>query len=147
MAEFVIQGLDGLMKDLRSFEAMPDYVKDNILNAQADALIPEIQERGRAYGVEDTGEMLRKIKKSKIRENRYCRYITVAPRGTRTRKTKNGKVQRIKNAEIAFYQNFGTRKQKALPFWTDTVEISAQTVFKAGEEVFEQYLRDELNLL
>lgn len=147
MAEFVIDGLDGLMESLSQFEAMPDHVKDDILNAQADALIPELQERGRAYGVQDTGDMLKKIKKGKIRQNKYCRYVVVAPRGTRTRKTKSGKSQRIKNAEIGFLQNYGTRNQPARPFWTDTVEISAQTVFKAGEKVFDQYLADELNLL
>jgi HK97 gp10 family phage protein len=146
VAEFVVQGLDGILNSLQEFEALPDYVKDDILNAQADALIPEIQERGKAYGVEDTGTMLKKIKKGKVRHNKKGRYIVVAPRGTRIRVGKNGKATKITNAEIGFLQNYGTRHQKAKPFWSDTVEMSERTVTKAGEEVLDRYLKEKLNL-
>lgn len=147
MAEFVVQGLDKLMGSLQAFEAIPDHVKDDMLNAQADALIPELQKRGLAYGVQDSGKLLKSIKKGKVRHNKKGRYIVVAPRGSRSRKGEDGKIHKITNAEIGFLQNYGTRHQKARPFWTDTVEISAQTVYKAGEEVFDRYLKNELDLL
>lgn len=145
MAEFVVQGLDGFMASLQQLADIPDNVRDDILNAQADALIPEIQERGRGYGVKDTGDMLKKIKKGKIRQNKDGRYIVVAPRGTRKRVTKEGKVHKTKEAEIGFFANYGTRHQPARPFWTDAVGMSAATLARVGRERFYKYL-DELNL-
>lgn len=146
MAEFVVQGLDGFADSLRQLAELPEHVQDDILNAQADALIPELQERGRAYGVENSGKMLRSIKKGKVRVNKDGRYIVVAPRGTRKRVSeRTGKVHKVKEAEIGFFANYGTRNQRAMPFWTDTIQISAATLIREGRRVFYAYM-DELNL-
>jgi len=140
MAEFHCDGLDGLLEDMQAIETIPDYVKDAILNAQADALIPEIQERGRAYGVEaeGSGKMLRSIKKGKIRVNKTSRTLTVSPTGSRVRGKK-----RTKNSEIAFLNNYGTRHQKARPFWTDAEATSAKTVTVAGANVIDEWLKSK----
>lgn len=138
MAEFTVDGLDGLIASLREVAEMPEEVQDEILNAQADALIPEIQKRGRGYGVDDTGKMLRSIKKGKVRMGKGYRYIVVAPRGTRKRGN-----SRTTNAAIGFFNNYGARGIPARPFWTDAVELSARTVEKAGMEPFDRYLQSK----
>ena len=140
MAGFEVNGLDALMLSLQEVEALPEHLQDEILNAQADALIPELQERGRAYGVEDSGKMLKSIKKGKVRRNKNGRYIVVSPRGTRRRGGKS-----VSNSEIAFLNNYGTRHQSARPFWTDTTEISAKTLFRIAERHYDEWLKS-LNL-
>ncbi|MBQ7778387.1 MAG: hypothetical protein IJ396_07750 [Oscillibacter sp.] len=143
MAEFSVDGLDGLIASLQEVAEMPEEVQDEILHAQADALIPEIQKRGYAYGVVDPesgsgGKMLRSIKKGKVRMRKGYRYIVVAPRGTR----KRGKTKTT-NAAIGFFNNYGARGIPARPFWTDAVETSARTVEKAGMEPFDRYLQSK----
>ena len=125
------------MLSMQEIAEIPDEIIDAILNAQADALIPEIQERGRGYGVEaeGSGKMLKSIKKGKIRIKKKSRSITVSPTGSRARGKK-----RTKNTEIAFLNNYGTRHQKARPFWTDAEKTSALTVTAAGEQIVDKWL-------
>ena len=61
MAGISFDGLDEFLLSMEEVEAMPEYVQDEMLNAQADFLIPEIQARGRAYGV-GSGNLLKSIK-------------------------------------------------------------------------------------
>ena len=135
MAEFSCNGLDDLMLSLQEIESIPDDVKDEILNAEADVLVPEIRDRGKGYGIPD-GKMLQSIKKGKVRTSKKGnKAIPVYAAGSRTRGKK-----RIKNSEIAFLNNYGTRHQQARPFWSDTEELSAKTMTAAGERIVNKWL-------
>lgn len=138
MAEFSCNGLDELMVSMQEIEVMPDDVKDELLNAEADALIPEIKERGHAYGIPD-GKMLQSIKKGKVRTSKKGnKGISVYPAGSRIRGKK-----RTTNSEIAFLNNYGTRHMQARPFWTDSETTSALTMQKAGEGVVDKWLKSK----
>ena len=105
MATFEVDGLDDLFLSLSEISEIPEEVQDEILNAQADALIPEIQARGHGYGVEQTGMTLRSIKKGKAKKGKNGRNLVVAPRGRNKRK--------VSYSEIAFVNNYGSRRQAA----------------------------------
>lgn len=138
MAEFSFSGIDDLSLSLREIEELPEEVADEILEAQADILIDELQNRGKAYGVAapDSGKMLRSIKKGKPKRGKKgTRQIVVSPRGSRMRGKK-----KITNAEIAFLNNYGTRHQQARPFWSDAEKTSEKSMEKAAAEVHDKWL-------
>lgn len=146
MAEFRVSGLDSLMLSLSEIETIPEDVKDEILNEQADALVDHLKLRGEGYGVDDTGKLLKSIKKGKPKRGKDgARKIVVSPRGSRTRGV--DKKQTIKNTEIGFLVNYGVPKKKipAKPFWTDTEALSAMTMERIAAEVYDKWLKS-LNL-
>lgn len=141
MAELSMDGLDGLITSLDELKDVQQEIGAEMLNEMADTLVPEIVQRGRAYGVGEiagTGKLLKSIRKGKVRSNKYKMSIDVKPYGTRIRKK-----QRISNSEIGFYVNYGTRHNKALPFFSDTVELSQKTITAAGERVFHDWLNSK----
>ncbi len=135
MATFSVDGLDDLALSLSEISEIPEDIQDEILNAQADILIPQIQERGRGYGVERSGMTLRSIKKGKAKKGKNGRVLVVAPRGRNKKK--------VSYSEIAFLNNYGSRKQSARPFFTDAVAVSEQTMHKAAERVYDRWLKSK----
>lgn len=126
MAQFVVEGLDGLIHSMEALENVTDEEWDGILEEQADYLATQLKLRGEAYGV-GSGKLLQTIKPGKPKEAKNGgRQIVVAPRGKRVRGKKNPKT--ITNAQIAFHVNFGGKNTDPVPFWSDTVEISAETL-------------------
>lgn len=136
MAGFSFSGLDDLILSMAEVEAMPEYVQDEILNAQADVLVIEIQRRGEGYGVHDSGKMLASIKKGKAKRGKKGgRQIVISARGER----KNG----VSNGEVAFLNNYGTRHQKARPFWSDAEKLSEKTMQSVGFAVYDRWLKSK----
>nr|WP_326216488.1 hypothetical protein [uncultured Oscillibacter sp.]DAZ27269.1 MAG TPA: hypothetical protein [Caudoviricetes sp.] len=142
MAEFDVSGLDALMLSLQQVAELPEDVQDDVLNAEADILVEEIRERGQGYGVmaPGSGRMLKAIKKGKVRIHKNDREIRVYASGSRKR---GGTT--VKNSEIAFLNNYGTRHQTARPFWTDAVKLSEKTMEAVGQAVYDRWLKS-LNL-
>ncbi len=149
MARFTFQGLDDLVLSMEEVARIPESVIDGMLEAGADTLIPEIKARGEGYGVRDSGTMLDSLARGKIRQDRQgTRTIWVYFKGSRVQGTdkKTGKPRRVKNGEIAFLNEFGTRHQMARPFVGDTVEMSKATVTNAQAAVYDAWLQ-EIGLL
>lgn len=165
MAQLSFSGLDELMLSMKEVANIPDSVIEEMLNAGADALIPEIKARGEGYGVgssaQATGILLKSISKSKVKKNqKHGRYITIYFKGSRVRGHKSGiknagrinsikdlampgPEKRIKNNEIAFLVNYGTRKQPARPFFTDALEMSERTIFREQSAIFNKWLESK----
>lgn len=146
MANLSFSGVDDLMLSLQEVAEIPDEVQNQMLNAGADVLIPEIKARGEGYGVRDSGDLLDSLTKSKIKKNQKVgRYISIYFKGSRVRgkDKKSGKPKRIKNSEIAFLNEYGTRHQPARPFVKDTIEMSAATVTKAQSEIYDEFLKSK----
>lgn len=136
MPEISFDGLEGLMLSMKEISVIPDEVKDAMLEAQADFLADEIRKRGEGYGVQDSGDMLASIKKGKPKKGKNGgRQIAVSARGRR----KNG----VRNSEIAFLNNYGTRHQKARPFWTDAEKASESTMSKISSEIYSDFLKSK----
>lgn len=139
MAQFVVEGLDGLIHSFEALEQVSNDEWDGILEKQADHLTRELQLRGQGYGV-GSGKLLRSIKPGKPKEAKNGgRQVVVAPRGKRVRGKKNPKA--ITNAEIAFHVNYGNRGGEAKPFWSDTVEISQPSLVKIAEDGLDEVLK------
>ena len=136
MAEFHFSGIDELCLSLKEIEEIPEEIVDEMLSAQADVLVTEIRRRGKGYGVDDTGKMLKSIKIGKPKRGKSgSRQLIVSPRGSRKRGNTS-----TKNAEIAFLTNYGTRHQPARPFWSDAELLSEKSMEAAGLEVYNGYL-------
>ena len=55
MAEIGFVGLDDLMLSMEEIAQIPDNVKDEMLDAQADVVVSAQRAKARAYGVQETG--------------------------------------------------------------------------------------------
>lgn len=138
MAEIGFSGLDELMLSMEEISQIPDEVQDAMLNAQADVVTAAQKAKARAYGVQDTGLVISSIKKGKPKRKKGVRVIYITPSGTRRR----GK-QTVRNAEIAFINEYGTKRQRARPFVRDANEASAEATTQAGFEVYDKWLKSK----
>lgn len=138
MATFAFKGLDSLMLSLEQVAAIPEDIQDEMLNAQADVVVPAQQSKARAYGVEDTGLMIRSIRKGEPKTKKGARVLYITPVGSRIRgKTKT------ENAAIAFVNEFGSRHQKARPFMRDANEACAEETTQAAFRVYDAWLKSK----
>ena len=78
MATFSSNGLDELILSLEEVAQLPDSVKDEILNAQADVVVQAQRQKARAYGVHRTGLTVEKIGKGKPKTTKDGRVICLA---------------------------------------------------------------------
>ena len=101
---FDLEGLDDLALSLSEIAEIPDDIQAEILNTQADDFIREVKNRGAGYGVgakKGTGQLLKSIKKGKIRRLKTGLAIYVQPTGSRKRGKK--KVTKIKNGYMLYF--------------------------------------------
>ena len=136
--KFEISGIDDLALSMSQIAEIPPDVQDEMLNAQADAVIPVQREKARSYGVLDTGLLASSIKKTKPKLSKNGRCIFVYPQGYRTR----GKIK-ARNAEIAFVNEYGTRSQKPRPFIRDANVSCADNTTQAAANVFDKWLQSK----
>ena len=135
MAEFNFSGLEEITLDMQQVAQLPDEIIDAMLNAKADVTAAAQKSVGRMMGVERTGLTLRSIKKGKIKLKKGQRIIYVTATGSRKRGEK-----RVRNAEIAFLNEFGTRKIKARPFIRTANEQSAEAATAAAMNIYDEWL-------
>lgn len=140
MADFSFHGLDELMLDLQQIAELPEDVQDEMLNAQADVVVAAQRAEAEAMGVHAPGSglVIKSIKKGKVKVRKGVRAIYVTPTGTRKRGN-----TRVRNAEIAFINEYGKKKQKARPFIRTANEKSAESATRAAAEVYDRYLKSK----
>lgn len=140
MASFSCTGLDDFILRMEEIATLPEAVIDDMLNAQADVLVEAQRREGMAMGVQSQGggQTLKSIKKGKVKTKKGQRAIYVTPSGTR----KRGK-KRVRNAEIAFINEYGKKGQKARPFIRVANEKSAKQTTQAAMEVYDQFLKSK----
>lgn len=138
---FDLEGLEDLALSLSEIAEIPDDIQAQILNTQADDFVREVKNRGAGYGVgvkKGTGQLLKSIKKGKIRRLNNGLAIYVQPTGSR----KRGKIK-TKNTEIGFFVNYGSRHNRPLPFWTDSVAMYEGKAEKKSREIFDNWLKSK----
>lgn len=138
MADFSFGGVDDLMLSLEEVAQIPEDVQVEMLQAQAEVVAKAQQQYGRLYRVQDTGVMLSKIKPGRPKLRKGVPVIYVTPSGSRLRGKK-----RIRNAEIAFINEYGKKGQKARPFIRAANEASAEATTRAGLEVYDRWLKSK----
>lgn len=139
MARMELDGLGGLMDDLESLARLPDRVVEDMLNAEADVVVPaqqkEIAQRWR--GPYSQGISARCVKKGKVKKNRDGHSISIYPQGTRKRGKKS-----VRNGEIAFINEYGAPGRGIAPrpaIAAANAKAEKQAV-EAGEKVYHTYL-------
>lgn len=138
MAELKLSGLDDLMLDMKALAEIPDEVQSNMLNAMADVVVSAQKAKGQALGVNRTGLTLDSIKKTKVKKLKSGMSITVEPSGTRKRGKKS-----VRNAEIAFVNEYGKKNQAPRPFINLANEESADEQTNAALKVYDDWLKSK----
>ena len=150
MARFDVYGIADLYSDLAALSFLPERVTADILNAEADVIV----EAQRNYmekmqrGPESTGISAKSVKNGRVQRGRDGPYISIYPHGDRKRgKGKRGKkkIYDVRNAEIAFLNEYGARGQAPRPAIRTANEQAAGKATEAGEKVYHAYL-DSKNL-
>lgn len=132
MAEFRAVGLDELALSLQEIAEIPEDVQDEMLEAQGAVVARAQRESAQRYGIQRTGTLIRSIKAGKVKLDKHgSRVLYVTPTGSRVR---GGK--KTTNAEIAFLNEYGTRRQKARPFMRDANERSAEAATQAAADIY-----------
>lgn len=147
MARMELDGLDELMDDLEALARIPDSVIEGVLNAEADVIVPaqqkEIQRQWK--GPYSQGISAKSVKKSKVKKDRNGCSVSIYPQGTRKRGKKE--VRTVRNAEIAFINEYGAPGRGIAPrpaIGMANAKVEKQAV-EAGEKVYHAYL-DSKNL-
>lgn len=144
MANITVAGLDGLIDDFAALASLPDRVAEDMLNAEADVIVPaqraEIESRWR--GPYSEGISAKSVKKGPVKQGRDGRSISIYPQGSRKRRGKS-----IRNAEIAFINEYGAPRRgiAARPAISTANAKSEDKAVEAGEKVYHAYL-DSKNL-
>lgn len=132
MAEFKAVGLDELSLSLQEIAEIPEDIQDEMLRAQGNIVAQAQRESAQRYGIQRTGTLIRSIKPGKVKLDKHgSRVLYVTPVGSRVR---GGK--KTTNAEIAFLNEYGTRKQRARPFMRDANERSAEAATQAAADIY-----------
>lgn len=150
MAEIDFKGLDEVTLSMQQVAELPDDVIDDMLIAGADVVVAaqraEAEKLGKLGGYRNrgqtrdlsTGLTARSIKKGKIKVKNGQRVIYVTPVGTR----KRGKTT-TRNAEIAFYNEYGTKTIQARGFIRKANEDSAAATTAAQAAVYNKFLESK----
>lgn len=141
MAKVEFKGIDELMLSLQEVAALPDEVIDAMLDARADVVVAAQRESAQRMltGPHATGATARSIKKGKpkLRDGRRVVYVT--PTGSR----KRGRAKAVRNAEIAYENEYGKKGVPARNFIRTANEMCADAATAAEFEVYSRYLESK----
>lgn len=152
MAEVNFKGLDELTLSLEQVAELPDEVIDEMLEAAADVTVPaqraEAMKLGKLGGYRNdgqrvdysTGATARSIKKGRVKVKNGQRFLYITPVGSR-RESPGAKP--VRNAEIAFLNEFGTKTIHARNFIRTANEKCAEAATAAQMAVYNKFLESK----
>lgn len=138
MARLEFDGFDELDEALHRLGQPPDNLKAKALTEMAKVASGKIKSQGEAMGVRDPDRgvhILDKIKVNKPKLNDDGGICTITFQGTRSRGRK-----RVRNAEIAFVNEYGTRKQRARPFIGQAMTQNEKAIVEPGAEIIGDWI-------
>ena len=138
MARLEFDGLDELNAAFGRIKAIPHDVTSRALASMADIAAKEIRLSGESMGVydpESETHILDKISKSKPKMTEEGGYQDITFAGTRVRGNK-----RVRNAEIAFINEYGKRNQPARPFIGKAMTANDKKMADAAGDVLGDWL-------
>ena len=143
---------------LEGIFSIPDSVANEMMTAQANVVAEKQKQVGREMGVYRTGETLDSITaENSARRLRNGWSIRIYPRGLR-KKThtakgdsaqatqrryakKKGQTYNVRNAEVAFINEYGKESQRARPFIRVANERCAVETTEAAMKVYDDWLK------
>ena len=141
MARLEIDGFDELNAALARIGTIPEAVTVKALDAMAAVAAAKIKASGESMGVRDPESnvhVLDTIKTTKAKKTAAGGYEDVTFAGTRARSGK-----RVRNAEIAFVNEYGTRHQRARPFIGQAMTQNEAAIAAPGAEILGDWIEKE----
>lgn len=138
MASFEFEGFDGLDAAIKMIGQIEDSVKEKALTAMAEVAAAKIKSQGEAMGVRDpesSVHILDNIKANKPKLTPDGGSVTITFSGTRSRDR-----TRTRNAEIAFLNEYGTRKNRARPFIGQAMTQNEKAIVDPGAEIIGDWM-------
>ena len=141
MAKVEFSGIDQLELSFAEVAKLPDEVVDAMLDARADVVVAAQRESAQKMlvGPYVTGETARSIKKNKPKLRDGHRVVYVTPTGSR----KRGRAKAVRNAEIAYENEYGKKGVPARNFIRTANELCADAATAAEFEVYSRYLEEK----
>ena len=141
MASLELLGFEDLDDAFRRISDIPDDVTADALDAMAQVAAEKIKQSGEAMGVRDpesTVHILDKTKPTKAKISERGGYEDITFSGSRTRGN-----TRTRNAEIAFINEYGDRKQDARPFIWKAMTQHEEQISAPGEKIVGDWIEKE----
>lgn len=141
MASFDFDGMDQLEAALGRISGIPDSVTRDALGAMAAVAQREIKRSGESMGVRDPDSdvhILDKITVTKAKITPSGGHQDITFSGTRPRGRK-----RVRNAEIAFINEYGKRNQAARPFIGRAMSEHDADIADAGGKILGGWIERE----
>ena len=132
-----LTGYDELIKAFDRISEVPDEITEKALLAMGEVAAEKIRSTGNAYGVHDPNSnvhVLDKVKINKPKKTDTGGYADVTFSGTRTRGGKQ-----VRNAEIAFLNEYGKKNQAARPFVGEAMTKNEEQIIRAGAEIIQDW--------
>ena len=133
MPRLDLSGFEELAAAFDKISNVPEDVQMKALTAMEEVAASEIRKSGEAYGVRDPESpvhVLDSIKVNKPKKTDSGGYADVTFSGSRIRSGKQ-----VRQAEIAFINEYGKKNQQARPFVGEAMNKNAEAIAKAGAEV------------
>lgn len=124
---------------------LPVGLIDELLTAEADVIEPFIRENAKKMlsGPYSTGLSAKSLTRKPPGYGKdKSRQLVLVWRGTRREFIKNGKAVRrkeIRNAEVAFLNEYGTRNNPPRPFIFDSIDRGEKSAFDNAEVIFRSW--------
>lgn len=141
MPKLELSGFDELTAAFDRISDVPEEVQMKALTAMEEIAATKIKASGEAYGVRDpesSSHVLDSVKINKPVKTSTGGYADVTFSGTRTRSGKQ-----VRQAEIAFINEYGKKNQQARPFVGEAMNKNADAIAKAGAEVILDYIENK----
>ena len=138
MPRLDLSGYDELVAAFDKISNIPEETQMKALTAMEEVAATKIKASGEAYGVRDPKSnihILDNIKINKPKKTETGGYADVTFSGSRP----NGSGT-VRNAEVAFIQEYGKRNQQARPFVGEGMNKNADAIANAGAEVILDYI-------
>ena len=133
MIDVEVNGLEGLMIDMRKASKIPNDVLKEMVTAQADIVQQEITSNATTMllGPYYEGDVAASVKAKKARVSRTGAYVDI---------TFNGTAHGNRLGEIAFVNEYGKKSQPARPFIKTALTKSRDLAADAAHKVLSDFL-------
>lgn len=142
MAQFSTMGLDGLQDVLKNITNVPNDIKTEMLQNMGNTAVKYQRQSAKAMltGPDETGITADSMRLSKVKLSADGGTTDVTFTGKRTDKRHK---KAVRNAEIAFVNEFGKAGQPARPFIKKAIESHADEINKAGADVYFKWMKEK----
>lgn len=133
MARFEVEGMDEIIRQMRSMQQLTGKVAEAMLMAGAEEVREAWRESAEKHKHRDTGQLIESIgypRKPKAASDMLS--IDIYPQ----KKNDRG----IRNAEVAFVLHYGTTKMPGSGWVDDADTISGPNVTSAMQRIWAEYL-------